>query len=60
MGKSVTFNVDKLIKQLNLIEKVHVPKAAEQALRSFGFDVRELLQDDHGFSGYCPAGFRRS
>ena len=46
MGKSVTFNVDRLIKQLNLIEKVHVPKAAEQALKSFGFDVRELLQDE--------------
>ena len=46
MGKSVTFNVDKLIKKLDLIEKVHVPKAAEQALRSFGFDVRELLQDE--------------
>ena len=46
MGKSVTFNVDKLIKKLDLIEKVHVPKAAEQALRSFGFDVRELLQQE--------------
>tara|TARA_B100001093_G_scaffold314894_1_gene300461 strand:+ start:160 stop:855 length:696 start_codon:yes stop_codon:yes gene_type:complete len=46
MGKSVTFNVDKLIKKLDLIEKVHVPKAAEQALKSFGFDVRELLQKE--------------
>ncbi|RNC87589.1 MAG: hypothetical protein ED554_11805 [Synechococcus sp. YX04-3] len=46
MGKSVTFNVDKLIKKLDLIEKVHIPKAAEQALRSFGFDVRELLQQE--------------
>ena len=46
MGKSVTFNVDKLIKKLDLIQKIHVPKAAEQALKSFGFDVRELLQDE--------------
>ena len=46
MVKSVTFNVDKLIKKLDLIEKVHVAKAAEQALRSFGFDVRELLQQE--------------
>ena len=30
MGKSVSFNVDRLIKKLDLIEKVHVPKAAEQ------------------------------
>ena len=46
MGKSVSFNVDRLIKKLDLIEKVHVPKAAEQALKSFGYDVRELLQDE--------------
>ena len=46
MGKSVTFKVDKLIKKLDLIKKVHIPKAAEQALRSFGFDVRKLLQDE--------------
>ena len=45
MGKSVTFNVDKLIRRLDIIQRSHVPKAAEQALRSFGFDVRELLQD---------------
>ena len=46
MSTSITFNVDKLIKELDLIEKVHIPKAAEQALRSFGFDVRELLQQE--------------
>ena len=46
MGASITFNVDKLIKELDLIQKSHLPKAAEQALRSFGFDVRELLQDE--------------
>ena len=46
MGASITFNVDKLIKELDLIEKVHIPKAAEQALRSFGFDMRKLLQQE--------------
>ena len=46
MGKSVTFNVDQLIRELNIIQKSHLPKAAEQALRSFGFDVRELLQKE--------------
>lgn len=46
MGKSVTFNVDKLIKKLDIIQKAHLPKAAEQALKSFGFDARELLQKE--------------
>ena len=46
MSASITFDVERLIKQLDLIEKSHLPKAAEQALRSFGFDVRELLQDE--------------
>ena len=46
MGASITFNVDKLIKELDIIQKSHLPKAAEQALKSFGFDVRELLQDE--------------
>ena len=46
MGASITFNVDKLIKKLDIIQKSHLPKAAEQALKSFGFDVRELLQDE--------------
>ena len=44
MSASITFNVDKLIKELDLIQKSHLPKAASQALRSFGFDVREVLQ----------------
>ena len=44
MGASITFNVDKLIRKLDIIEKSHLPKAAEQALKSFGFDARELLQ----------------
>ena len=46
MSASITFDVESLIKQLNIIEKSHLSKAAEQALRSFGFDVRELLQDE--------------
>ena len=46
MVKSVTFNVDKLIKKLDIIQKSHLPKAAEQALKSFGFDARELLQKE--------------
>ena len=44
MGASITFNVDKLIRKLDLIQKSHLPKASEQALRSLGFDLRELLQ----------------
>ena len=46
MSASITFDVESLIKQLDIIEKSHLPKAAEQALRSFGFNVRELLQDE--------------
>ena len=46
MGASITFNVDKLIKKLDIIQKSHLPKAAEQALKSFGFDARELLQKE--------------
>ena len=43
---AIEFSVDRLIKELDLIQKSHLPKAASQALRSFGFDVRELLQDE--------------
>ena len=46
MGASITFNVDKLIRKLDIIQKSHLPKASEQALNSFGFDVREILQDE--------------
>ena len=45
MGASITFNVDKLIKQLDIIQKSHLPKASEQALKSLGFDLRQVLQD---------------
>ena len=46
MSRSIEFNADKLIKKLNLIEKAYLPQAAEQALKSFGFDARELLQKE--------------
>ena len=44
MSASITFNVDRLIRKLDILQKSHLPKAAEQALKSFGFDARELLQ----------------
>ena len=44
MGTGITFNVDKLIKKLDIIQKSHLPKASEQALKSLGFDLREVLQ----------------
>ena len=46
MSKAITFNVDGLIKQLDLIEKAYLPDAAKSALKSFGFDAREILQDE--------------
>ena len=46
MRTGITFDVEGLIKELNDFEKIIVPKAAEQALRSFGYDVREILQDE--------------
>ena len=44
MGTSITFNVNKLIKELDTIQKWHLPKASEQALKILGFDLREVLQ----------------
>ena len=44
MGASIIFNVDKLIKKLDIIQKSHLLKASEQALKSLGFDLREVLQ----------------
>ena len=44
MGASITFNVDSLIRKLDIIQRSHLPKASAQALKSFGFDVREVLQ----------------
>ena len=45
MGAGITFDIEGLIKELNVFKKTIVPKASEQALRSFGCDVRELPQD---------------
>ena len=45
MSASVEFNADKLIKKLNLLQKAYLPQAAEQALKSFGFDSRKILAD---------------
>ena len=42
----VTHNLDKLIDRLNVIEKSLVPQAAEQALKSLGFEIRDLLQKE--------------
>jgi len=46
MGASITFNVDKLVRKLDIIQRSHLPKASEQALKSLGFDLREVLQDE--------------
>ena len=46
MGASITFNVDKLIRKLDIIQRSHLPKASEQALKSLGFDLREVLQKE--------------
>jgi len=44
MGKSIEFDLKGLEKELDLIQKVHLPEAGRQALKSFGFEARELLQ----------------
>ena len=46
MGASITFNVDKLVRKLDIFQRSHLPKASEQALKSLGFDLREVLQDE--------------
>ena len=46
MSASIEFNIDKLIKKLDLIEKAYLPQAAEQALKSFGFESRKTLADE--------------
>ena len=45
MSASITFDAEKLIKKLNLIEKAYLPEAADKALRSFGFESRKTLAD---------------
>ena len=46
MSASIEFNADKLIKKLDLIRKAYLPQAAEQALKSFGFESRKTLADE--------------
>jgi hypothetical protein len=46
MSKAITFNVDGLIKQLDPIQRAYLLVAAKSALKSFGFDTREILQDE--------------
>ena len=46
MGASITFNDDSLIRKLDIIQRSHLPKASEQALKSLGFDLREVLQKE--------------
>ena len=46
MRAGITFNVDNLIKKIDIIQKSHLPKASVQALKSLGFDLRELLQKE--------------
>ena len=46
MGASITFNFDKLIRKFDIIQRSHLPKASEQALKSLGFDLREVLQKE--------------
>ena len=41
----ITHNIDSIIKKLDLIEKAYLPQAAEQALKSFGFESRNTLAD---------------
>ena len=43
---AITHNIDSIIKKLNLIEKAYLPQAAEQALKSFGFESRKTLADE--------------
>ena len=60
MSASITFNVDKLIRKLDIIQKSHLPKASEQALKSFGFDVRELLQKEMQREYESPSAYTLS
>ena len=42
---AITHNIDEVIKSLNLVEKAYLPQAASQALKSFGFESRNILAD---------------
>ena len=45
MSVTVSFNLKKLERRLNEIEKLFLPKASEQALKQFGFESRKTLAD---------------
>jgi len=45
MSAAITIKADKLLKQLNLLQRASFSEAAEQALKSFGFESREILSD---------------
>ena len=57
MGASITFNFDKLIRKLDIIQKSHLPKASEQALKRLGFDLREMLQSEMEREYESPSAF---
>lgn len=57
MGASITFNVDRLIRKLDVIQKSHLPKASEQALKSLGFDLREVLQKEMEQEYQSPSAY---
>ena len=43
---AITHNLDSLIKRLNVIEKAYLPQAAKAALKSFGFEARDILKNE--------------
>ena len=43
---AITHNLDSLIKRLNVIEKAYLPQAAKAALKSFGFEARDILKKE--------------
>ena len=43
---AITHNLDSLIKRLNVIEKSYLPQAAKAALKSFGFEARDILKNE--------------
>ena len=46
MSVSVNFDLKRLEKKLNQIEKVFLKDAAEQALKQFGYESRKTLADE--------------
>ena len=42
----ITHNLDSLTKRLNIIEKAYLPQAAKAALKSFGFEARDILKKE--------------